>query len=678
MSSNIFFKEYETPYHTIPFDKIKTSDYKPAFLEGFKQHLEEIDKIVKNTEPATFENTIAAFEYSGEILNRVQYVFFNLLSAESTDEMQDIANEISPLLSDHFNNIYLNKVLFNRIKSVYDKRKEINLTIEQTTLIENIYDSFENKGATLSIDKQNRFRELSKQISLLQLKYGQNLLKATNEYQLLIADKNRLAGLPERELEAAQMRAQEKQEQGYLFDLTAPSYIPFMKYEEDRDLRKQLYIAYNSKTYKGKFDNSEIVKQIVSIRLEMANILGYKNYATMVLRRRMAETPENVYRLLDELLTAYKPVAEQEMEDVKKYAYGQQHIKDLMPWDWAFFSNQLKKDKFNINDEMTRPYFDLKNVKKGVFGLATRLYGITFKKNEQIPVYNKEVEVYEVNDADNSKLAILYVDFHPRKGKQGGAWMTEFLCQHRTQTGENIRPQISLVMNLTRPTSTQPSLLSIDELQTFMHEFGHAIHGMVANTTYESLAGTNVYRDFVELPSQLMENWATEKAFLDDFAKHYQNEDKIPEELINKIKAESNFNIGHATLRQLCFGYLDMAWHTIDKPYDGDIKQFEKEACKSTLLLPGTDNTLISTQFSHIFDGGYAAGYYSYKWAEVLDADAFALFKQNGIFDKSTAKSFRTNVLEKGGTEHPMTLYKRFRGKNPQIEYLLRRNGISK
>lgn len=678
MSSNIFFKEYETPYHTIPFDKIKTSDYKPAFLEGFKQHLEEIDKIVKNTEPATFENTIAAFEYSGEILNRVQYVFFNLLSAESTDEMQDIANEISPLLSDHFNNIYLNKVLFNRIKSVYDKRKEINLTIEQTTLIENIYDSFENKGATLSIDKQNRFRELSKQISLLQLKYGQNLLKATNEYQLLIADKNRLAGLPERELEAAQMRAQEKQEQGYLFDLTAPSYIPFMKYEEDRDLRKQLYIAYNSKTYKGKFDNSEIVKQIVSIRLEMANILGYKNYATMVLRRRMAETPENVYRLLDELLTAYKPVAEQEMEDVKKYAYGQQHIKDLMPWDWAFFSNQLKKDKFNINDEMTRPYFDLKNVKKGVFGLATRLYGITFKKNEQIPVYNKEVEVYEVNDADNSKLAILYVDFHPRKGKQGGAWMTEFLCQHRTQTGENIRPQISLVMNLTRPTSTQPSLLSIDELQTFMHEFGHAIHGMVANTTYESLAGTNVYRDFVELPSQLMENWATEKAFLDDFAKHYQNEDKIPEELINKIKAESNFNIGYATLRQLCFGYLDMAWHTIDKPYDGDIKQFEKEACKSTLLLPGTDNTLISTQFSHIFDGGYAAGYYSYKWAEVLDADAFALFKQNGIFDKSTAKSFRTNVLEKGGTEHPMILYKRFRGKNPQIEYLLRRNGISK
>lgn len=678
MSSNIFFKEYETPYHTIPFDKIKTSDYKPAFLEGFKQHLEEIDKIVKNTEPATFENTIAAFEYSGEILNRVQYVFFNLLSAESTDEMQDIANEISPLLSDHFNNIYLNKVLFNRIKSVYDKRKEINLTIEQTTLIENIYDSFENKGATLSIDKQNRFRELSKQISLLQLKYGQNLLKATNEYQLLIADKNRLAGLPERELEAAQMRAQEKQEQGYLFDLTAPSYIPFMKYEEDRDLRKQLYIAYNSKTYKGKFDNSEIVKQIVSIRLEMANILGYKNYATMVLRRRMAETPENVYRLLDELLTAYKPVAEQEMEDVKKYAYGQQHIKDLMPWDWAFFSNQLKKDKFNINDEMTRPYFDLKNVKKGVFGLATRLYGITFKKNEQIPVYNKEVEVYEVNDADNSKLAILYVDFHPRKGKQGGAWMTEFLCQHRTQTGENIRPQISLVMNLTRPTSTQPSLLSIDELQTFMHEFGHAIHGMVANTTYESLAGTNVYRDFVELPSQLMENWATEKSFLDDFAKHYQNEDKIPEELINKIKAESNFNIGYATLRQLCFGYLDMAWHTIDKPYDGDIKQFEKEACKSTLLLPGTDNTLISTQFSHIFDGGYAAGYYSYKWAEVLDADAFALFKQNGIFDKSTAKSFRTNVLEKGGTEHPMILYKRFRGKNPQIEYLLRRNGISK
>jgi peptidyl-dipeptidase Dcp len=678
MSSNIFFKEYETPYHTIPFDKIKTSDYKPAFLEGFKQHLEEIDKIVKNTEPATFENTIAAFEYSGEILNRVQYVFFNLLSAESTDEMQDIANEISPLLSDHFNNIYLNKVLFNRVKSVYDKRKEINLTIEQTTLIENIYDSFENKGATLSIDKQNRFRELSKQISLLQLKYGQNLLKATNEYQLLIADKNRLAGLPERELEAAQMRAQEKQEQGYLFDLTAPSYIPFMKYEEDRDLRKQLYIAYNSKTYKGKFDNSEIVKQIVSIRLEMANILGYKNYATMVLRRRMAETPENVYRLLDELLTAYKPVAEQEMEDVKKYAYGQQHIKDLMPWDWAFISNQLKKDKFNINDEMTRPYFDLKNVKKGVFGLATRLYGITFKKNEQIPVYNKEVEVYEVNDADNSKLAILYVDFHPRKGKQGGAWMTEFLCQHRTQTGENIRPQISLVMNLTRPTSTQPSLLSIDELQTFMHEFGHAIHGMVANTTYESLAGTNVYRDFVELPSQLMENWATEKAFLDDFAKHYQNEDKIPEELINKIKAESNFNIGYATLRQLCFGYLDMAWHTIDKPYDGDIKQFEKEACKSTLLLPGTDNTLISTQFSHIFDGGYAAGYYSYKWAEVLDADAFALFKQNGIFDKSTAKSFRTNVLEKGGTEHPMILYKRFRGKNPQIEYLLRRNGISK
>ncbi|MBO7607573.1 MAG: M3 family metallopeptidase [Paludibacteraceae bacterium] len=677
MIDNIFLKaEYGTPHETFPFDKVKLDDYLPAVKEAIRLHDEEIDAIVKNPEAPTFENTIVALERSGKYLTRIQYVFYNLLEAETCAAMDSLSEEISPLETEHSNNVTLNAALFERVKAVYLQKDSLGLTAEQQMLLTKTYESFEKNGATLSEEGKEKFRELSKRLSLLTLKYGQNVLNATNAYKLTITDSADLAGLPPAIVEAAAKKAKDNNVTGWIFDLTYPSYAPFMKYAENRELRKQLYMAYNTKATEGDLDNRQVVKDIVNARLELANLMGYEDYAARVLRYRMAENKGNVYKLLNDLLEAYKPTAKAEIAEVQAYAKAHGADFEIMPWDWSFYSEKLRDEKYSINDELLRPYFELEHVKKGVFGLATKLYGLTFKKNESIPVYHEEVEAFDVYDKDGSFLAVLYTDFHPRDGKRGGAWMTEFLCQHVDEKGVDVRPHISIVMNFTRPTDSLPSLLTFDELTTFIHEFGHSIHGMVSKCHYESLAGTNVYRDFVELPSQMMENWAFEKEYLDGFAVHYKTGEPIPAELIERIRKAANFNIGYATLRQLSFGLLDMGWHTIQKPFDGDVKQFENEAWSAAQTLPPVEGMLMSTQFNHIFSGGYSAGYYSYKWAEVLDADAFSVFQEHGIFDQETAGRFRHEVLEKGGSEHPMTLYKRFRGQEPTILPLLKRHGV--
>lgn len=678
MEETIFFKEYQTPHKTIPFDKIRLEDYLPSVKEAIKRHDAEIEAIVNNPNPANFENTIVALERSGKYLSRVQYAFYNLLSAETSAEMDSIANEISPLETEHSNNITLNENLFKRIAEVYAQKDSLNLTNEQRQLLQKQYDMFVNNGANLSAENKEIYRELCKKISLLELQFAQNVLNATNQYKLVVSDESRLDGLPQTLKDVAAEKAKAKGESGWLFDLTYPSYVPFMKYIKDRDLRKELYMAYNTKAVNGELDNKPVIKELVNTRLTLANLLGHKEYASYVLSRRMAEDKEHVYDLLDKLLNAYKNCATNEVLEVQKIANSQGADFDIMPWDWSFYADKLKDAKYGINDELLKPYFELENVKKGVFGLATKLYGLSFKKNESIPVYHPEVEAYEVFDSTGKYTAVLYTDFHPREGKRGGAWMTEYQGQCINEDGENVRPHVSIVMNFTRPTDSLPSLLTFDEFTTFLHEFGHSIHGMVSQTNYESLSGTNVYRDFVELPSQLLENWAYEKEFLDGFAVHYQTGEPIPAELIEKIKASANFNTGYSTLRQLSFGYLDMAWHTLTEPFEGDVFEFEQSAWKKALILPSVKGTSMSCQFNHIFSGGYSAGYYSYKWAEVLDADAFSVFQKNGIFDNETASRFKTEILEKGGSEHPMILYKRFRGNEPSIDALLRRNGIMK
>ena len=677
-AANPFFAPYATPYQTSPFDKIKNEHYLPAFREGIRQHAAEIEAIANSKKQPNFANTIEAFERSGKILSRVQQVFYNLLSAETNDTMQAIAEEIAPEESEHSNNIFLNEKLFERVKEVYKmycKTIPVSYSPEQEMLLKKTYDAFVRRGANLSPEDKEKFRTYSKELSLLELQFGQNVLKETNKFQLNITDQNELSGLPENFVEAAAAKAKAKDLQGWLFDLTYPSYTPFMKYIDNRMLREKMYIAYNTKAIDGENSNMEIVGKMVNLRLKIAQLLGYEDYATYVLKKRMAENSENVYKLLNDLLEAYKPTALNEIDEVQMYAVRSGEKFKIMPWDWSYYSEKLKEQKHSVNDELTRPYFELENVKKGVFGLVNRLFGLSFVKNTEIPVYHADVEAFDVLDKNGEFIAVLYTDFHPREGKRGGAWMTEYKGQWK-ENGKNSRPHVSLVMNFTQATETTPALLSFDELTTFLHEFGHALHGMLANTTYESLSGTNVYRDFVELPSQLLENWASEKEFLDDFAVHYQTGEKIPEELVKKIKDAENFNVGYFCLRQLSFGFLDMAWHTQTFDFEGNVMEFEKEAWKRTQILPSVAETCMSTQFNHIFAGGYAAGYYSYKWAEVLDADAFSLFKEKGIFDVETAKSFEENILSKGGTEPPMALYKRFRGKEPSIEALLKRNGI--
>lgn len=678
-AQNPFFSAYKTPYDTPPFNKIKNEHYEPAIEKGIAEHQAEINKIVMIRTVPTFENTIVPLEESGKLLSRVTSVFFNLLSSESNDEMMEIAQRIQPKLSEHSNSITLNEGLFQKVKAVYDKRLESNLTPEQIRLVEKTYRGFENSGATLVGKDRDTYKELSTKLSQLTLDFGQNALKESNKFEMLLTDEADLAGLPQMVKDAAAAKAKAKGKEGYIFDLSAPSYIAFMKYSTRRDLRQKLYMAYNTKCVAGgEFDNQENVKEIAKTRMQIANLLGYPDYATYTLRNKMAKDKEHVYGLLDDLFSAYAQAAREDVKMVEGFAVGMEgKAIDLQPWDWSFYSEKLKDAKYSVSDELVRPYFELENVKKGVFGLATDLYGITFKKNTKIQVYHPEVEAFDVLDENGNFLAVLYTDFHPREGKRQGAWMSEFKGQY-VEKGKDSRPFVTIVMNFTRPTETEPALLTFDEVETFLHEFGHALHGMLTKCTYETLSGTNVLHDFVELPSQIMENWLTEKEYLDKFAVHYKTGEKIPADLVKKLVDAANYNAGYLCYRQLSFGYLDMAWHTLEQPYTGDVISFERKAMDKTALLPVVEGTNMSTSFSHIFAGGYAAGYYGYKWAEVLDADAFALFKQTGIFNKDTARSFRENILEKGNTEEPMTLYVKFRGQEPTVNALLERNGIKK
>ena len=674
-ASNPFFETYKTPHQTVPFDKIKTEHYVPAFEKGMKEDASDINKIVNNKQAPTFQNTIVALERSGILLDKVSRVFFNLLSAESNDEMMAIAQNIQPKLTEHGNNITLNTELFKRIKVVYDKKESLALNTEQLRLLTNTYDSFADNGANLNDVEKEKYRELSSKLSMLTLRFGQNVLKATNTYEKILTEEQ-LEGLPKSVRDAMATKAKQKGKEGYIVDLTAPSYVPFMKYSSNRELRKELYVTYLSRCTSGEFDNTGLINEIVNTRLAISNLLGNTTYAERVLKKRMAKNSENVHKLLDELLTAYQPVAVQEYRDIQYFATDMEgKVVEIMPYDWSYYSEKLKDAKYSVNDEETRPYFELENVKKGVFGLATRLYGITFQKNKKIPVYNPEVEAFDVLDKDGSFLAVLYTDFHPRSGKRPGAWMNSLKPQF-IEKGKNSRPHVAIVMNFTLPTETKPALLSYDEVNTFLHEFGHALHGIFANTEYASLSGTGVYRDFVELPSHFMENYLNQKLYLDSFAVHYQTGEKIPAGLVQKIIDASNFNTGYSCLRQLSFGYLDMAYHTITKNYEGNIVTFEYDAMQKTALLPIVDSCITSPTFNHIFSGGYAAGYYSYKWAEVLDADAFAYFQEKGIFNQDVAKSFRDNILSKGGTEDPMKLYVNFRGQEPTVKALMKRNGI--
>ena len=676
-NQNPFLSEYHTPHQTVPFHLIRTEHFEPAILQGMEEHDREIAAIIANPDEPTFENTIEALELSGERLDRVTTVFGNLLSAETNDDMQAIAERIMPKLSEHSNNITLNEQLFARIKHVYQHTDKEALSNEQRMLLQNTYDGFIRSGANLTDEQKERFRQISAEMSVLTLNFSQNNLKETNAYELQL-NESQLGGLPESTLEAYAQTAREKGKEGHIVTLHAPSFVPFMKYSTERSLRQQLYMAYNTQCMKdNEHNNEEIVKKLVNLRMERAQLLGFQTAADFVLTRRMAENSANVYRLLDQLLEAYTPTALREVEEVKTLARETEGEDfELMPWDWAFYSEKLKQKKFDLDEEALRPYFELNNVIEGVFGLATRLYGIAFAENKNVSTYHEDVKAYDVTDQDGTFLAVLYADFHPRAGKRSGAWMTSYKEQWKDAQGNDSRPHISVVMNFTKPTADKPALLSFGEVNTFLHEFGHALHGILADSRYRSLSGTNVYWDFVELPSQIMENFAIEKDFLNTFAKHYQTGETIPEDLVQRIVDAANFNVAYACLRQLSFGYLDMAWYTRTTPFEGDVRTYEKQAWAKTQILPCVEETCMTVQFSHIMSGGYSAGYYSYKWAEVLDADAFALFQEKGIFNPEVANSFRTHVLSKGGTEHPMTLYKRFRGQEPGIGALLKRNGI--
>ena len=686
---NPFLAPYGTPHDTVPFDRIRLEDYEEAFMEGIRRDNEQIEKTINNPEKPTFDNTIISTEEDEgyyDLLSRVSTVFFNLLSAETNDEMDALAQKMQPILTQHANDVRMNPQLFARIRQVHLHHRR--LTAEEQMLLDNCYEGFVRSGALLDEDGKQRLRALTEEASMLSLQFSQNLLKENKAYTLDIIDEAQLDGLPESAREAAALTAKEQGKQGWVFTLDFPSYSPFMTYSTQRELRKQLYMARNTiGTHANSENNLQICQRLVNLRREIAQLLGYKTYADYVLKRRMASNTRNVYRLLDDLIDAYKPTALKEREELKKLFEKENHSPSsfhfppsskMQPWDSGFYSHKLQMKKYNIDAEMLRPYFQLDKVIGGVFGLANKLYGITFHENKDIPVYHPDVKAYEVFDKDGSFLAVFYADFHPRKGKQGGAWMTEYQGQYIDRKGENVRPHVSVVMNLTKPTEDKPALLTLGEVETFLHEFGHSLHGMFANTRFESLSGTNVWWDFVELPSQFMENFAVEKEFLRTFAFHYQTGEPLPDELINRIVKSRNFMAATACLRQVSLGLLDMAYYTKKDAFDEDIIPFEKKAWKKAIIGEQLPDTCMTTQFSHIMAGGYAAGYYSYKWAEVLDADAFSVFKRHGIFDQKTAQSFRDNILSKGGTEHPMTLYKRFRGGEPTIDALLKRNGIKK
>ena len=684
---NPFFESYGTPHDTVPFDRIRLEDYEEAFMEGIRRDNEQIEKTINNPEKPTFDNTIITTEEDEgyyDLLSRVSTVFFNLLSAETNDEMDALAQKIQPLLTQHSNDVRLNPKLFERIRQVHLHHRR--LTPEEKRLLDNCYEGFVRSGALLDEAGKERLRQLTEEASMLSLQFSQNLLKEQKAYTLDITDEALLDGLPETAREAAALTAKEQGKQGWVFTLDYPSYSPFMTYSTQRELRRQLYMMRNTVcTHDNTENNLQICQRLVNLRREIAQLLGYKTYADYVLKRRMATNTRNVYRLLDDLIDAYKPTAVKERDELRKlFDKESQKPKDqsqksrMKPWDAGFYSHRLQMKKYNLDAEMLRPYFELSNVIKGVFGLANKLYGITFKENKDIPVYHPDVKAYEVFDRDGSYLAVFYADFHPRKGKQGGAWMTEYQGQYIDRKGENVRPHVSVVMNLTKPTEDKPALLTLSEVETFLHEFGHSLHGMFANTRFESLSGTNVWWDFVELPSQFMENFAVEKEFLRTFAFHYQTGEPLPDELIRRIVKSRNFMAATACLRQVSLGLLDMAYYTKKDEFTDDIIPFEKQAWKKAILGEQLEDTCMTVQFSHIMAGGYAAGYYSYKWAEVLDADAFSVFKRHGIFDQRTAQRFRDEILSKGGTEHPMVLYKRFKGSEPTIDALLKRNGIKK
>ena len=683
MRTNPFFETYDTPHSTVPFHRIQLSDYEEAFLEGIRRDDEEIEKTVNDPAEPTFENTIARVDTSkGEhyydLLDRVSNVFSCMLSAETCDELDALAQKMSPILTKHSNDVRLNKKLFERIKHVYNHHRE--LTPEEQMLLDTCYDGFVRSGALLDETGKERLRALTEEASMLSLQFSQNLLKENKAFKLHITDKAQLDGLPDTAIEAAAQTAREEEQEGWIFTLDFPSYSPFMTYSTQRDLRRELYMAKNTEcTHDNAENNLQICQRLVNLRREIAQLLGSETYADYVLKHRMASNVDNVYKLLNDLIDAYHPTAEKEVNEITEIARKLEGDSfEVQPWDFSFYSHKLQMERYNLDAEMLRPYFELKNVIRGVFGLATTLYGITFRENTDIPVYHPDVKAYEVFDKDGSYLAVLYADFYPRKGKQGGAWMTEFQGQWIDRKGNNVRPHVSVVMNFTKPTAEKPALLTLGEVETFLHEFGHALHGMFANTRFESLSGTNVWWDFVELPSQFMENYAVEKDFLRTFAVHYKTGEPIPDDLINRIVKSRNFMAAYGCLRQVSFGLLDMAYYTQKQPFTQDIIPFEKEAWKRAMVLPQLPDTCMTVQFSHIMSGGYAAGYYSYKWAEGLDADAFSVFRKTGIFNKDTAQRFRDCILSKGGTEHPMTLYKRFRGQEPTIDALLERNGIKR
>lgn len=671
----LFSKKFSTKYETAPFSQIKMEDYKPAFEENIKAAKAEIDAIIQNTEAPTFENTLEALDFSGNALDRLSSIFFNLNSAETSEEMQKIAQEVSPLLTEFSNDITLNEDLFKRIKSVYDQKDSLNLTVEQQTLLDKKYKGFVRNGALLNDEQKAKLREIDTQLAKLKLTFGENVLAETNNYHLQITNKNDLSGLPEGVVEAAKSEAENRQLEGWVFTLDMPSYLPFMTYADNRELRKELAIAAGKKAFQNnQYDNQNNVKDIVRLRHERANLLGYASHAHFVLEERMAQNPDKVKSFLNDLLEKAKPAAEREFAELTAFAKELDGIDHLEKWDGAYYSEKLKQKLFNLDDEKLKPYFKLENVLNGAFSIAEKLYGITFKEVFDIDKYHKDVKTYEVLDFENQLVAVFYADFFPRKGKRNGAWMTSFKSQS-IKNGVNDRPHISNVCNFTPPTTSKPSLLTFNEVTTLFHEFGHGLHGMLANTVYPSLSGTSVYWDFVELPSQVMENWCYEPEALALFAKHYQTGEVIPQEYVEKIKESASFLEGMATMRQISFGLLDMAYHGKAQTIE-DVKSFEEAAFENTKLYPDVAENCMSTSFSHIFQGGYSSGYYSYKWAEVLDADAFAYFQEKGIFDKEVATKFKENVLSKGGTEHPMTLYKKFRGQEPKPEALLKRAGL--
>ena len=716
---NPFFEPYHTPHDTAPFDRIRMEDYEEAFMEGIRREDEQIERIINNPEKPTFDNTIITIDDEKDkdgyydLLGRVSTVFFNLLSAETNDDMDTLAQKMSPILTKHANDIRLNERLFERIKYVH--RHHRKLTAEEKMLLDNCYDGFVRSGALLDADGKERLRQLTEEASMLSLQFSQNLLKENKSFTLHITDEAQLDGLPQTAIDAAAKEARDRFGEtegdmteavntppptppltgagrsaetkcGWVFTLDSPSYAPFMTYSTQRELRRRMYMEKNQVCIHDNAENNlEICKRLINLRRELAQLLGYKTYADYVLKHRMAGTVRGVYRLLNDLIVAYKPTAKKEVAAIEKLAKKLEG-KDfrLEPWDFSFYSHKLKLQKYNIDAEMLRPYFQLNRVIDGVFSLANRLYGITFKENKDIPVYHPDVKAYEVFDRDGSYLAVFYADFHPRKGKQGGAWMTEYQGQwierekgkRKSEKSLNVRPHVSVVMNLTKPTEEKPALLTLGEVETFLHEFGHSLHGMFANTRFESLSGTNVWWDFVELPSQFMENYAIEKEFLRTFAFHYETGEPLPDELIDRIVRSRNFMVAYGCMRQVSFGLLDMAYYTKRDEFTDDIIPFEKQAWAKAMVTDQLPDTCMTTQFSHIMAGGYAAGYYSYKWAEVLEADAFAVFKRHGIFNQEVAQRFRDCILSKGGTENPMTLYKRFKGSEPTIDALLKRNGI--